>query len=404
MANYRWGDGKGKVHSISLGQHKKNVRSSRKAKGRQKDLDAAVAPRGMSDILRDANSDASLRYGGQERALGLQQAQVPAWFAAYRGQVAGIQQGVNAGYQKAVDETRAAATAQQTQAGTDAQTAQDAAQKDAASRGATVDSSVTQNAVAGANVNAGAQNDLAGLLAAQQTATGGYYGGLRAAGAAAELGASQRIAADRTALAGDRGLYQSQYVSDARDKEHTKRLELKAYGLDVAKAQADVADDVADNREAARKRRADARAKGKEVNKFGYTAKEWSSFSPAKRQSIQKKLGPSGTGVTPKDAGGLTPAQRKAQQDKKIKASGRIDDILGRWELYKDTKVTETVNGKEVTRLPTPSEIKQRLLGEHFTTQEIHKALVRRHKRNAKRPKNPSSSGGGGGPHGTNRP
>jgi hypothetical protein len=95
-------------------------------------------------------------------------------------------------------------------------------------------------------------------------------------------------------------LYQSQYVSDARDKEHTKRLENKAYDVRAYTAEANAADDVADNREAARKRRADARAKGKEVNKFGYTAKEWQSFSPAKRQSIQKKLGPSGTGVTPK--------------------------------------------------------------------------------------------------------
>jgi hypothetical protein len=248
MAKYRWGDGKGKVHSISLGQHKKNVRTKRTEKARQKDLDQVTAPKGMSDILRDSNTASSLRYGGEERALGLQQAQVPAWFAAHRAQVAGIAQGVNAGYQKAVDEQRAAVAAQQQTAGTQQAAAGKSAQADAEKRGATVDPGVQQQALAGANVNAQAGNDMVGLLAAQQQAQGGYYGGLQAASSAAELSQRGRVASQQRDLQADKGLYRSQYVSDARDKEHTKVLERQAYGLDVAKASADAADDRADNR------------------------------------------------------------------------------------------------------------------------------------------------------------
>jgi hypothetical protein len=251
---YRWGDGKGKVHSISLGQHKKNVRQQRKDKRRQADIEKVLAPKGLSDIRREADTASNLRYGGEERALGLQSQQVPAWFAAYRGQVAGVAQGVNAGYQKAVDEQRAQATQQQQTAGAQQADAAKKAQADAASRGATVDPSVQQQALAGANVNATAQNELASLLAVQQQATGNYYGGLQAASSAAELGQQTRIDSDRRALASDKGLYKSQYVSDGRDKEHTKSLERKAYQLDVAQ-------EVGDQREGQQKLRQQRRDK-----------------------------------------------------------------------------------------------------------------------------------------------
>jgi hypothetical protein len=366
---YRWGDGKGKVHSISLGQHKKNVRSQRKDKRRQADIDKVLAPKGLSDIRREADTASNLRYGGEERALGLQSQQVPAWFAAYRGQVAGVAQGVNAGYQKAVDDQRAQATLQQTTAGTQQTDAAKTAQADAANRGATVDPTVQQQALQGANVNASAQNDLASLLAAQQTATGTYYGGLQAASSAAELGQQTRIGNDRRDLAADKGLYKSQYVSEGRDKEHTKSLERQAYGLDVQKA----ADDAADDRRDARQKRRDARQRQRDKNEDQrLAAGKFRSAEEKDDYQRRNKLGPYKPPAKP-GAGGLTPAQQKAQKEKSSKQTTRITDAEGRWNLYKDTTVTDQNDKK---RKPTPSEIKQRLIKEGFSTQEIHLALM----------------------------
>jgi hypothetical protein len=367
MAKYRWGDGKGKVHSISLGQHKKNVRVQKKAKRRQADLDKVTAPKGMSDILRDSNTASSLRYGGEERALGLQQAQVPAWFAAHRAQVAGIAQGVNAGYQKAVDEQRAAVQAQQTTATTQQAAAGKSSQADAEKRGATADPGVQQQALAGANVNAQAGNDMVGLLAAQQTAQGGYYGGLQAASSAAELSQKGRVASDQRALQADKGLYRSQYVSDARDKEHTKVLERQAYGLDVAKAQADVADDRADNRRDRQKTRRTNMEKDRQ-----YRLDKAKLGDDRAKDAYQKrnKLGPYKPAATPKDPNARTPAERR-------QANVRIQKAADLWGVEADTKYDFGTDDKPNVRTPTPDEIKAKLIRKGYTSAEIRKAIAR---------------------------
>jgi hypothetical protein len=367
MAKYRWGDGKGKVHSISLGQHKKNVRVQKKAKRRQADLDKVTAPKGMSDILRDSNTASSLRYGGEERALGLQQAQVPAWFAAHRAQVAGIAQGVNAGYQKAVDEQRAAVQAQQTTATTQQAAAGKSSQADAEKRGATADPGVQQQALAGANVNAQAGNDMVGLLAAQQTAQGGYYGGLQAASSAAELSQKGRVASDQRALQADKGLYRSQYVSDARDKEHTKVLERQAYGLDVAKASADAADDRADNR---RDRQQTRRTNMEKDRQYRLDKAKLGDDRAKDAYQKRNKLGPYKPAATPKDPNARTPAERR-------QANVRIQKAADLWGVEADTKYDFGTDDKPNVRTPTPDEIKAKLIRKGYTSAEIRKAIAR---------------------------
>jgi hypothetical protein len=367
MAKYRWGDGKGKVHSISLGQHKKNVRVQKKAKRRQADLDKVTAPKGMSDILRDSNTASSLRYGGEERALGLQQAQVPAWFAAHRAQVAGIAQGVNAGYQKAVDEQRAAVQAQQTTATTQQAAAGKSSQADAEKRGATADPGVQQQALAGANVNAQAGNDMVGLLAAQQTAQGGYYGGLQAASSAAELSQKGRVASDQRALQADKGLYRSQYVSDARDKEHTKVLERQAYGLDVAKAANDAADDRADNR---RDRQQTRRTNMEKDRQYRLDKAKLGDDRAKDAYQKRNKLGPYKPAATPKDPNARTPAERR-------QANVRIQKAADLWGVEADTKYDFGTDDKPNVRTPTPDEIKAKLIRKGYTSAEIRKAIAR---------------------------
>jgi hypothetical protein len=321
----------------------------------------------------------------------LQSQQVPAWFAAYRGQVAGVAQGVNAGYQKAVDDQRAQATAQQATAGTQQTAAATAAQADAANRGATVDPSVQQQALQGANVNATAQNELATLLASQQAATGNYYGGLQAASSAAELGQQTRIGSDRRALAADKGLYKSQYVSDARDKEHTKVLERQAYGLDVAKAQADVADDRADNR---RDRAKTRRTNMEKDRQYRLDRAKLGDDRAKDRYQRRTKTGPYKV-AAPK--GASTPAERK-------KSAERIKDVVGRWKLEARSEYNFGTDKKPDVRKPTPDQIRQKLIKAGFTTTEIDRAIARIKKSRRGRPTPTKVPPKSKGPNGQLRP
>jgi hypothetical protein len=77
---------------------------------------------------------------------------------------------------------------------------------------------------------------------------------LQAAGSTAQLAEQQRTEQMLRELATEKGQYRSGYVSDARDAERRYGLEQKAFGLDVAKAEADVQTDRA-------KLRADRRSK-----------------------------------------------------------------------------------------------------------------------------------------------
>lgn len=299
---YRWGDGKGKVHSISKGQHRKNVRAQRRAK--LNDPARFTQPRGALDVQRDADVSANLRYGGSERALATQARQVPAWFQSYRDQVAGLQTGIKTGYDQAIKDVGTRQASINTADDTSRAALLAAAQKDAASRGATVDPSLFTNDVNAQNVRGQNAADFAGLLSSQGQATNTYLGGLQVAGSAAELGQKTRVSDEQKGVATDKGLYKSQYVSEARGDERKNLLEAKAFGLDTYKAHQAPKDEAAQRKATSRNQKRQIKATAKQnastVNKYGYSNKEWQSFTPAKRQAIMKKLGPKGTGATPK--------------------------------------------------------------------------------------------------------
>jgi hypothetical protein len=368
---YDWGDGN-KTHSISRKQHQKNVKAKRAAK--LNDPARFTAPRGATDVNRDADKSADLRYGGQERALGQQEQQVPVYYQQYRDQLAGIQTGIKTGYDQAIkDVSDRAAVANAADDKSRAATGQ-SMQKDAAQRGATVDPNLLAADARAQGIRNQGQQGFANLLTAQSAANGGYYGGLQASGSAAELGEKTRIGKEKQGVATEKGAYKSGYVTDARESERKYGLERSAFGLDVAKEQNDTAIATTKIRQDAKKRKADAKAKGQEVNKYGYTNEQWGRFSPSHRQRIQKQLGSTGSGATQKGSAGLTPKQKADAQAKRGKATQRIVDAESRWNMLK-TKKYDFGDGKP--RAPTPSELKERMATkEGFSPAEVHLALM----------------------------
>jgi hypothetical protein len=367
--------GAGKAHKPRSGHPRPNPRLD--------DPAAFTQPRTLRSVLGDANTAANLRYGGQERALGLQQQQVPAWFAAYRAQAQGINQGIQQGYQKAIGDVTA--QAQQTAASdtTARNTLASTMNKDAASRGATVDPSLLAGDVNAANVRNTNQSAFANLLGAQGQAQNSYFGGLQTAGSAAELGQKSRIGQEQAGVATDKGLYKSQYVTDAKDTERKYGLERSAFGLDVAKANADaqqgaakIKTDRAKSRQAAKDKQAQRKATSRsERNSVitsgpfaGLTHGQVRQLSPQDKQKrIDAAAKPKGKG------GGLTPAQRRAAQEKVTKARTRIETATQLYDSYR--KQPGKRNGKPA--LPTPADTYERLIGEGYSKVEVDLARDR---------------------------
>ena len=242
---YSWGASKG--HSISLKQHKANVKkrgssgSGGSAYNPLDDPNAVTRPQTLRDIYRNANTATNLRYGQQEQALNLTTRQTPAWFEQYKAQVAGGPQST----QGRTDTMYGGAVAQVNQRATDTQTANDTARAqlyaqavaDAKSRGATVDPNLFLADANAATVRRQGSNDFANLLTSQGAATHDYYGGIQTAAGAAQIAQQQQNADLLRGLQGEKGQYRSQYVTDARDAAHKSLLEDKAFGLDTYKAQ-----------------------------------------------------------------------------------------------------------------------------------------------------------------------
>lgn len=384
---YDWGPG-GKVHSIPLSKHKSNVKKKTDAK-RLNDPAQFTRPRSLRDVYNDADAATGLRYGETDRNLATQQHQVPVWFAAHQAQLAGIAQGVQQGYQKA--QADVAAQAQQTaQSDTNARNSLGATmQKDAASRGATVDPSLLANDVNAANFRNTNQAAFTNLLGAQGQANNTYFGGLQASGSAAELGQKLRIAGEQKGVAADKGNFRAQYVTDARGDERQNELAHAAFEIPTANAKLSAKVSAGNSKRTQDTSKAGRKAASRRERNTpitsgafeGLTHGELRKLTPAAKQQRIKAYNKS------KKPGkdGLTPAQRRSQAEKKTKAATRIQDVAGRWGLYADTLVTEQVSvpvsdkypkgKKEVKRKPTASEIKQRLIKEGFSTVEIAKAL-----------------------------
>lgn len=371
-SRFDWGDGR-KIHTRA----KKNPTSKQ-----LDDPSYVTRPKTLRDILADSETSAGLKYGGQERDLRQQGANIPPWFEAYKAQVAATGGKVQGAYNTAAGEVDARSVATQTANDTSRAQLGSQMQADAASRGATVDPNVLKddaNAATNRRLNADA---FANLMTAQGNAQGAYFGGVGTAAGAAQIAAMQQNAQAYGGVQADKGLYKADYVTTARGTEHTNRLEDAAYGLKEQTAVQGVADKRAQRKATSRNLRTTIKAKQGEVNKYGYTNKDWAALTPAKRQSVMKQVAADGRAP---GKGKADPALTK-RREKSDTALGRLDDINARWGQYRTQNVTETITGKDGTKVdkkrkPTPSDVTNRLLGEKFTATELHLArLLREHK------------------------
>lgn len=231
-----------------------------------------TAPRGYGQVNRDAAAADRVRYGGAQGQLELQGRQIPAWFADYRAALMTPGQ-VQAQYQPTIEQSQA--TAQQT--------GQTLGLEGPAGE---------QDQLAAKAREALANLGTATLQGARQADTT-YFQGRQGVAAAAQLGAQGQNAQAQQTLAGERGAFRQQYVADARDAERAYGLqaqhqlvENKAFGLDVAKAQADVRTDRQKVRQDSREKTRERREKAQTVNQYGYSNEQWARFSPSHRRRI----------------------------------------------------------------------------------------------------------------------
>lgn len=386
---YDWGDGKGRVHS-----RPKRNRPAAKVPSKLDDPSYFAGPMTLRTALAEAERAGQLQYGTAQSQLGVQQAQVPAWFDQYRQQLQTPAQ---------VGQTYQPLVAQQ----------QQVAQQTGQTLGLTGEAGEQDKLAAAAR--AALANSAAGVLQANQAADTTYFQGRAPVAQAAQIGLQSQLAAQGQQLARERGAYQDQYLTDARSRERAYGIDLqhqanenKAFGLDVAKLQADIQGDAASRKQKSRENRQKARQKGAEVNKYGYSNEQWARFSPSHRQRIMRQQDQAGAAkpkakYTPQQTSKSNTDLRKSvalvQQGRKTPAGGAPEY----WEKAYDQLVLDGVD-------PAMARAAVQLVRRGKVGPKTRKILkedygITRFPRGAKRKKPPgTSSGGGGGPHGTGRP
>jgi hypothetical protein len=203
-AKYAWGDGRGKVHSIPLAQHKTDVRALHALGG---STDLTAPPTGVQ-AYREAQAAATAQFGPQVAAAQQQVTNVAPWFQDYMARVAGYAQAANAQAQPVIQQ------AQGYQTGAAAQTAP----------------GLDPNSDAGKQAAQAAQGRQAlgqlGLdaLNSQNTATQNYLGGLGTT-AAKEQPQAQTAAANALATAkSQRGAAVTDFLTTARQNAQNYRI------------------------------------------------------------------------------------------------------------------------------------------------------------------------------------
>jgi hypothetical protein len=149
------------------------------------------------------------------------------------------------------------------------------------------------------------QQAFGNLLTTQGAAQQAYLGGQVGVGSAQQLQSRYQAQQGVDRLVAERDMFKLSRRDELRGQAHQRRLENAAFGLDTAKAEQDALDDAVDNRRAdraldqnAQSQRRAQRAKGREVNQYGYSNRDWQAMSVQERRRIiaQSKADGSGKG------------------------------------------------------------------------------------------------------------
>lgn len=290
---FDWGDGKGKVHSrpkrtaSQLGKAKENKRLD--------DPGYFTNPQTLRTAIQEAQRAGGIQYGAQQAQIGLQQAQVPEWFNQYRAELQSPAQ-VAQTYQPMIAQQQAVAQ----------ETAKPTVGLDPGSEAGRTDAAAAK--AREALVNLGAST-----LQAQQGADTTYFQGRAPVATAAQIGLQTQLGSQARQVAGERGQFEQQYLTDARTRERAYGLDTQhqmnenaAFNLDVVQEQNKVKNAKTNAKSKVQVEKQKAKAKGKDVNQYGYTNEQWGRFSPSHRQRImrdQKTSGSGGTKVKEPDVG-----------------------------------------------------------------------------------------------------
>jgi hypothetical protein len=362
---YDWGDGKGKIHSIPLTEHKRNV----EARGYGIDLKAPLSqPLNNQQAYGMAQQSADRVYQPQIDQVSQMQASVPGWYANYMAQVAAQQSAQQAYAQPLVQQAQAGVqNAGATAPGLDPGSAQYATEQKAAQGRQSI-------AQLGADT-----------LSAIPAATNAYMGG-QAITAARELPmVLQNYGVQKGQLQAQRGQAVTENYSALRGQEQNAAIAYGTLGLNTSKAAADVdlgrGVDPVTGRPLPQDAPKGYAPGGPGLNKYGYTADEWQGLSQKQRDKAR-----AGTGKTQAQKD-----QEKAAKDlEKRKAAIKkttgklkvdVENVVNKWNSYvgqitDDTsKPKDPATGEYPPRKITPADIK-RILGAKHDAGMIHVALL----------------------------
>ena len=363
--------------ALSRGKRRSTLDRALSLDRQAKDPAFTAGPLSLEQIRANAGNAGQLRYGGAQSQLDQYGRSIDPWFQDYVNRTQALQGQQRQQAQGIIDQSVAQAQQQgQTvlpQAGVDP--GSEAAQNDilaAASRKALADA-FTKVLQAGQQATEGAYTQQAGLVEASRIG---------------EHRTQQNALAD---LLKERGAYESDYVTQARDKEHTKGLERKAFGLKQTETILDAQNDRQKLRQERQDKRRERKEEGQKVNQYGYSEEQWRRFSPSHRQRIIAKSksngSPSPKSTEPKP---LTPAERRARRKEKAENQRRSDFIEA---TIRNPPVYPKGHPK-AGQTPTRAEIVDQLVKKGYSKAEI-KAAMRRMYPTPQRKKNTAPGANG---------
>jgi hypothetical protein len=305
--------------ALTRGQRRNTLDRGLALDRQSKDPAATAAPQSIEQIRAAAGNAGQLRFGTAQAELGRYGNSIDPWFQDYVTRTQQIQ-----GQQ------------QQMAAPVIAQAQTNAQQAGQTVLNADPNSEAAQNDILAAASRKALADAFTSVLSGQQNATNTYYANQAGAVEAARVGEHRTQAQGMQDLLRERGAFESDYVTTARDKEHTKGLERKAFGLKETETLLDAQNDA------------------NETNKWGVEKAKWATWSLARRRAWIKKVsaaedGPSKPGE-PKygiDAdkwATMSPAERKAAKDAWEAGDGPASN--GK-DAYGNTKVQRRTNNNQ---------------------------------------------------------
>jgi hypothetical protein len=355
---YDWGDGRGKAHSISLQDHRTNVKALHALGG---NTNLTAPPTGVQ-AYREAQAAANAQFGPQVQAARQLQTNVAPWFNDFQARVAGYAQAAQAQAAPVLGQ------AQSYQQGAAAQLPP----------GLDPNSDAGQQAAQAASGRQALSQLGLDALNTQNTAAQNYFGGQQTI-AAKEQPAAQTAAALRLAAAkSQRGAAVTAGLTTARQNAQNYNIAQGTLGLNTAKAQADAAQTQATTTERVRHdkaseqnskaaqafQRKQAQSTGygagrPGLNKYGFTYDQWTALSPKAQARARQGTGSSTTGPYGKLA---TPTQIGRARDAISQARSAINGIDGSradirealltGRVQTGTKVVQQLTGRVVNGVP----------------------------------------------------